>query len=430
MDRTIEGKAYINGSFEDCCIGIKDGKINKIKKILKSNDHINFGNKLILPAGIDIHTHFRDPGYTHKEDFETGSISAAYGGIACVFDMPNTKPPTITLSALMEKIQVAEKKSYVDFGIFAGINDKNIENIENFSKYCCGFKIFLGSTTNSFQLKSVNLNKVLVKINKKKMITLFHAEDQQCLKEFIINEQNLKDHLKARPSKCEEISIKKILGNAKNISSKIHICHISSIEGLNALKGSPKNVSVGVTPHHLFFEIGKTLLKKTYYKVNPPLRTNMDREFLWQGINSGLIDVLESDHAPHTIDEKDQEFDKAPSGIPGIETMFPLFLAEVKNQNLSFNRLISMLCEKPSELLNIPKGKIEKEKDADLIVVDFKKTNLVKSDDLHSKCGWSPYEGKKVIFPSHVFLRGEEVVEEYELVGSKGFGCNIKDKIT
>jgi len=428
MDRTIEGKAYINGSFENCCIGIKDGRIKNIKKILKSNEHINFGNKLILPAGIDIHVHFRDPGYAHKEDFETGSTSAAYGGIACVFDMPNTKPPTTTIDALKEKIQIAKNKSHVDFGIFAGVNDKNIENIDNFSNYCCGFKIFLGSTTDSFQLKSVNLKNVLLKINKTKMITLFHAEDQQCLKESTINEQTLKDHLKGRPSRCEEISINNILRN-NNISSKIHICHISSIEGLNALKGSPNNVSVGVTPHHLFFDIGKPMLKKTFYKVNPPIRTNLDREFLWQGIRDGLIDVLESDHAPHTIDEKDQEFDKAPSGIPGIETMFPLFLAEAKNQNLNFKRLISMLCEKPAEILNIPKGRIEKEKDADLIVVDFNKTTSLESDKLHSKCGWSPFEGKKVIYPSHVFLRGEEVIEEYELVGSKGLGCNIRDKI-
>lgn len=422
MDRTIEGKAYINGTFETCCIGFENGKISAVKKILKGNEHIDFGHKLILPAGIDIHVHFRDPGFIQKEDFSTGSLAAAYGGITCVFDMPNTQPPAITLNALVEKTLIAKKKSFIDYGLYAAITDDNIENVEELAKKCSGFKIYLGSTTNSLQLSSQQLKKALHKISKTQKITLIHAENESCLKKHERVEHNLKDHLYHRPSECEEISVRTVLESSKDLSSKIHICHLSSCEGFEALRGHPKNFSVGVTPHHLFFDIKSIHSNHTFYKVNPPIRSPLDRETLWHGAINGFIDVLESDHAPHTLEEKEAEFDKAPSGVPAVETMFPLFLAEVKKRKMSFNRLISLLCEKPAELLNIPKGRIEKSRDADLIVVDFKEMSTVKSEKLHSKSGWSPFEGWPAIFPSCVFVRGEKLIEGQEILVKQGFG--------
>lgn len=426
MDRTIEGKAYINGAFEKCCIGIKQGKISKIKKILKSDEHIDFGNKIILPSGIDIHVHFRDPGFTKKEDFKTGSMAAAYGGISCVFDMPNTHPPTTTLNTINEKLHIADIKSYIDFGIYASLTNDNIKNINILAKKCSGFKIYLGDTPNSLQFNTQFLEDAFQKINKTNSIVLIHAENIQCLKKHSGIEHNLKDHLRHRPSECEEISIKNILDSCKDIPLKIHICHLSSCEGLLALKNHTKNISIGVTPHHLFFDIGMIKSNQPFYKVNPPIRSNLDRETLWNAVTDGSIDVLESDHAPHTLEEKSREFDKAPSGMPGVETMLPMFLAQVKNQKMSFNRLISLLCEKPAELLDIPKGRIEIGKDADLIVIDFKDVKIIKTDKLHSKYGWSTFEGKTAIFPSHVFMRGEEIIQEYELVGSQGIGRNVK----
>lgn len=161
------------------------------------------------------------------------------------------------------------------------------------------------------------------------------------------------------------------------------------------------------------------------YKVNPPIRSNLDRETLWYGVKNSYIDVLESDHAPHTLEEKEVDFDRAPSGMPGVETMYPLFLAEVKKNHLSFARLISLLCERPAELMNIPKGKIEVGRDADFIVIDYKETTTVKSENLHSKCGWTPFEGMSTIFPSDVFLRGERIIEEHQLTSSSGLGNNV-----
>ena len=422
MDLTIEGKAFINGSFNNCCIGIKDGKINKIKKIMKGDVHIDFGNKLIIPTGVDIHVHFRDPGLTHKEDFSTGSIAAAFGGISCFFDMPNTIPQTTNIGALSDKIISASKKSYVDFGIYAGIIDSNIENIETLAKKCSGFKIYLGSSTNTLILNKNKLKESFKKISKTNKTVLLHAEDQLCLKNNKTKKIDLTDYYRSRPAKCEEISIKDILSASIGISSKIHICHISSCEAIEMLRNRPKNISCGATPHHLLLSIEDCPDLQTHYKVNPPIRTILDKEALFNSVKNGFVEVIESDHAPHTLDEKNVDFDSAPSGIPGVETMFPLFLYLVKKEVLPWQRLIFLICERPAEILGVPKGKIEVGKDADFIVVDMKNDIKIKSKDLHSKCSWTPFEGWKALFPSHVFVRGEKVIEDNEIQVNQGFG--------
>ena len=422
MDLTFEGKTYINGDFLDCCIGVKNGKIASLKKILKGDNHYDFGHRLVLPAGIDIHVHFRDPGLTHKEDFSTGTMSASYGGISCVFDMPNTIPQTTTLRALSDKITAAEKKTYVDFGVYAGIGDNNIKNIEELAKKCNGFKVYLGDTTNSLQFNVDNLKEMFDRVSSTNKPVLIHAEDNKCLAGYKLKENNLIDHMRSRPAECEETAIKNILRTSRNTNAKIHICHLSSIEGLELLRKRSKNISCGVTPHHLFFTAQNALKPQSYYKVNPPIRTSFDREALFDGIKNGLVDILESDHAPHTLEEKDAGFHTTPSGLPGVETMFPLFLYMVRKDTLSFQRLISILCEKPAELLKVPKGKIEVGRDADFIVVDLKKDCKIKSENLHSKCGWTPFEGWPAIFPEYVFVRGEKLIEDHEMLGAKGFG--------
>jgi dihydroorotase len=423
MEVTIEGKAYIKDDFVDCCIGIIDGKISAIKKTLKGDRHYAFGSKLILPAGIDIHVHFRDPGATYKEDFSSGSLAAAFGGVSCVFDMPNTTPQTTSLQTLSNKIVSANKKSYVDFGIYAGITDNNIENIIQLTEKCSGFKIYLGDTTNSLKLDENNFNKAFKIINSTKKPVLIHAEDDKCLNRYKTRENSLVDHLHSRPAECEKKAIMNILGISKDCcNEKIHICHLSSREGLDLLKNRPKNVSVGVTPHHLLLSIEKNLKPQSLYKVNPPIRTSFDRESLFEGIRNDFIDILESDHAPHTLDDKKIEFDKAPSGYPGVETVFPLFLSLVKKGNLSFQRLVSLFCENPANLLDVPKGKIEIGRDADFAVVDLRDENKISSKILHSKCGWSPFEGWPALFPTHVFVRGEKIIDDYEIQVSQGFG--------
>jgi len=422
MDLTIEGKLYHNGTFEQGCLGIEQGKIVAIKKSLKTDNHINVGNNLILPAGIDLHVHFRDPGFTHKEDFSTGSQAAAFGGISCVFDMPNTQPQTTSKQTLKEKTQVASEKSYVDFGLYAAVSDENIGRLAEISPFCSGFKIFLGSSTHSLQLSTKNLRVALLETNRTKKITLIHAEDEHCLRTHEDRENNLVDHLRCRSAECEETAIRTILNNSSGLSSPIHICHLSSCEGFEMLRTKPNNVTVGVTPHHLFFDVHSLNTKQTLYKVNPPIRSSFDRDTLWYGVNNQLIDIFESDHAPHTGEEKNVEFNDAPSGLPGVETMYPLLLNAMKKEQIKLSTLLALLCERPATLLNLPKGKIEVGRDADVIVVDLKKTETITAEELHSKCGWTPFERFPAIFPSTVFIRGEKVIDDHQMFVKQGFG--------
>lgn len=422
MDASIEGKIYINGSFEQGCIGLKNGKISEIKKVLKTDEHFDFGNKLIIPAGVDAHVHFRDPGMTHKEDSYTGSLAAAFGGISCIFDMPNTLPPTTNIQNLNDKINNFNKKCIVDFGLHAGISNENLKNIKNLAKKCNGFKIYLGNTTGSLLFYNKNLKTALTEIGLTGKPAFFHAEDEECLIKNKSRETNLKDHLRFRPSCCEEISIKNILDASSGLNYKIHICHLSSCEGIELLKNRSRNISFGITPHHSLLSTERDFSTQSFYKVNPPIRTSFDKELLFNSLKNGVADILESDHAPHSKEEKDLDFDETPSGVPGVETMYPMFLYLVKKELFSYQRLISLLCNRPAELLNIPKGKIEVGYDADFIVINTKNECKIKSEKLHSKCGWTPFEDFPAIFPETVFIRGEKVIDNYEIQVSQGYG--------
>jgi dihydroorotase len=422
MDLAVEGKIYHHGNFEDGCIGIRDGKINEIKKIIKADKKINFKNKLILPSGIDLHVHFRDPGMVHKENFYTGSLSAAFGGITCIMDMPNTVPHTLSSFEISSKIRNAEKKSVIDFGVYAGINNNNIVQIEELAKKCNGFKIYLGNTTLNLLFDKKNLHEAFELIGLSGKPVLIHAEDEECMIRHHRKESSLYDHMRIRPSVCEEISIKDIYNAISGINTKVHICHISSCEGLDLLKNRPINITCGVTPHHSLLSINRNLISPTFYKVNPPIRTSFDKEALFNGIKNGMIDILESDHAPHTIDEKNLDFEDAPSGVPGVETVYPLFMYLAKKEILSYQRVIDLLCNKPAEIIGVNKGKLLPGFDADFIVIDTHNEVKIKSEKLHSKCGWSPFEDSPAIFPEYVFIRGEKIIEENEIQVERGYG--------
>jgi dihydroorotase len=359
---------------------------------------------------------------THKEDWSTGSLAAAFGGISCVFDMPNTIPQTTTSNSVKDKIKNAKQKSYVDFGVYSGVSNENIDDIEKISKFCNGFKIYLGNTTGGLMFDKQFLWGVLKTIGQTGKPVMFHAEDEECLIKNRSVEKNLADHLHFRPSSCEEISIKDIFTASQGLSSNIHICHLSSCEGLELLKNRPRNISCGITPHHSLLSVEKDMGTPAFYKVNPPVRTSFDKEALFNAIKNGLVDIIESDHAPHTCDEKAKNFNETPSGLPGVETMYPLFLYLVKKEALSIQRLISMLCVRPANLMGVSKGRLEAGFDADFIVVDLKDDCKIKSENLHSKCGWSPFEDWPAIFPENVFIRGEKLIDENEIQVSQGFG--------
>lgn len=411
MDLVVEGRAWYKGRLQQVCIGIEHGRIVKIRKLLKGERHLDFNYRLILPGAIDVHTHMREPGMTRKEDFSSGTISAVHGGVTCVFDMPNTKPPTIMREDVLEKKLLAAKKAWVDFGVFGGVSDAS--NPQRTADQVVGFKLFMSSTTGSVLLSGdKEVRRALDLIRPTGKVVSVHAEDEHLMLKK--EERGIKDHAEARPTKAEASAIGRLAPFSQQ--NRINICHVTSREGVEALaKGS---FTSEATPHHLLLDLA-SCTRKGFCKVNPPLRTKEDREALLAAFASGKISMLASDHAPHTVEEKEQEFDLAPSGVPGVETSFPLMMMLVKRELLRLEVLVKAACETPARVFGLNKGLIEEGRDADLMVLDPREIKPVSFRNLHSKCGWTPFEGQEAIFPQAVLLRGQLLVEDGGLVGER-----------
>lgn len=412
MQVVIEGNCYVSGRLERCAIGVEDGKIVKVAKTLEGDRVYDFGSKLVLPSATDAHVHFREPGMTQKEDFASGSLSALFGGVTCVLDMPNTKPATISLAALREKRTLASSKSLVDFGLFAGIRPG--VKVQELVPEAIGFKVYLGSTTGDLLVQSMgSISKELADISRSNKVVAVHAEDESMRKKEI--ERSLEDHLKNRANVVETSAIKKAKDACKGC--RLHICHVSARESIPLVRDA-SSLTSEVTPHHLLMDKDSKL--GTFAKVNPPLRKREDRQALFQALKEGRIDIIASDHAPHTLDEKGEEFDFAPSGVPGVETMVPLILQLVKDRHLALLDVVRRLCEAPASLYGIKKGRIAEGYDADLMIVDMVEgSTRIKAETLHSKCGWTPYEGMEGVFPDAVFLRGELMIDNGSQVGER-----------
>lgn len=461
VELVVEGNVYLKTGLVKCCVGIEDGRIVALKKILKGDEHFDFGDKLVLPGGIDSHVHFREPGNEHKEDFTTGTMAAAFGGVTCVLDMPNTIPHVFTSSILMEKLQAIETKACIDFGLYAGVRDGI--DVNSLAQAANAFKLYMAGTTDAQEILGGGpdlLLNLMKEISGSGKVLAVHAESENLINKSL-DSKTLEDHLRARPSESEISAINTILKLAQNLAPqdrqnlKLHICHVSTQEAVGILKNfksatttnsappndsgsnsgssnpeeplkkelltSNFNLTSEVTPHHLFLNMGAD--KGAFCKVNPPLRTPDDQRALWDALIDGTIDILASDHAPHTIAEKeDNEFAYAPSGIPGVETMLPLLFPYLKHNKLPLERFVNAVCEQPSTIFGLNKGTIEEGRDADLIVVDLRQETEIKGDELHSKCGWTPYEGMTAVFPRMVMVRGEIIVKDDNLEGERGFG--------
>ncbi len=386
----IEGRIYYRGEVIEAALEIEEGKIKKVKKYIPGARRLR---GIIFPAASDIHVHFREPGYEHKEDFYTGTMSAAFGGVTFIMDMPNTNPPVGDLEIFQEKLRLVAQKANVDFSLYFLLNEK-ADELKNHNG---AFKLYMGETTGA-QASEIRSVDAFVSV---------HAELEECIRKESVD---LKDHDAARPESCEVQAVKELLGKGK-----FHIAHVSSIDTVDMCKIG--GFTCEVTPHHLFLHRDMPL--GSYGKVNPPLRARWMSQKLWEELLNGRIDIVASDHAPHTIEEKEDEFPYAPSGIPEVETYVPIFLYLMKIGKIPLQRMVEVLMERPAELVGVKKGKIDVGYDADIIAVEMSEVKKIKSERLHYKCGWSPYEGFAAIFPHTVLLRGEEIIEEYEFVGER-----------
>lgn len=403
-------------------LGIKDGKIVSIKKSpLPAAEIIDLKGKIVLPGLIDAHVHFRDPGLTFKEDFHTGSAAAAAGGFTTVLDMPNTIPPTNTPKAFNEKIEIGQKKSLVDFGLHAGVADLSlIEELVELRP--ASFKIFMDMSDPNFLMDAFS------EINRVAPLHLIslHAEDGKVVKQYTdLAKKKGSDpelYAQARPPKAEIEAVKTGLSLANKYNQKIHFCHVStkkSLEIINQAQNTGLEVTSEITPHHLLLDSSYLKSFGTLAKTNPPLRDNKNRlnmNYLPQ------IDIIGTDHAPHTMEEKSEDVWNAPPGVPGLETILPLLLTQLNQGNMSFAGIKRLLCETPAKIFNIPhKGFIAEGMDADLVVVDLKKEDIINPDDFKSKSEYTPFEGFHVKgMPVMTMLRGKLIMEYGNIFKNNG----------
>ena len=407
----------------ECSIGIENGKIVSITKMPpKSDEIIDVKGKPILPGLIDVHVHFRDPGFPEKETFKTGSEAAACGGFTTVMDMPNTNPPTNTKKTFLEKLEIAEKKSVVDFGLHAGVSDtREIKKIAELKP--SSFKIYMDLIDDGYLLEIFTEIKGLPE----DYLISIHAEDRDTVKHCtdkmkLDNHRDPEIYADARPPIAEDIAVLKATSLAKQLNSSIHICHVSTKKSFNIIQNAKNEnckVTSEITPHHLFLDTAYLKKCGNFAKTNPPLR---DIEYKLGFDELKDIDIIGTDHAPHTIPEKGKNVWEAPSGIPNLETTLPLLLTKVNKNKMGFEDIKRLLCKNPAKIFNLQnKGKIEVGMNADFVVVDMKKEGVINPENFKTKAKYSPFKGFKVKgMPVITIVRGNVVAEEGEVFGNKG----------
>lgn len=387
----------------------------------RAEERIDARGRLVLPGAIDAHVHFRDPGATHKEDWESGSTSAAAGGVTTVVDQPNTDPRTLDVRSFELKLELARRRSVVDFCINGGPGE--IERLVEAGAAAIG-EIF------AYEHSDQELQKILERTETAGALATIHAEDGQIIREESAPLAQVREpevHSRARPAAAETLAIEKALA----WSDRLHICHLSTGVGLERVleaRKRGKNVSCEVTPHHLLLNQKDYRNQGSFVKMNPSLRRQEDNDALWAGLRQGSVEILASDHAPHLPEEKRDDIWEAPAGVPGVETLLPLMLLSVRRNLLGLDRLVNAISARPAEIFGLDsKGKIEVGKDADLVVVDPRNVREIRADRLHSRADWTPFEGKQAIFPETTLVRGR-VVFDGDLAVRPGYGRFQKTK--
>ena len=374
----------------------------------------------ILPGVVDTQVHFREPGATHKEDLETGSRAAVFGGVTAVFEMPNTKPLTTTAGDLADKVARAKGRMHCDFAFWVGGTYENARDIPELEREpgAAGIKVFMGSSTGSLLVADdAGIAEILSHTRRR---AAFHAEDEARLKE----RASLRvtgdpcSHPVWRDAQTALLATERLLRIAREKRALVHVLHVSTADEMALLASHKDIASVEATPHHLTLSDADYLRIGTLAQMNPPVRDATHRERIWRALQQGVVDILGSDHAPHTLEEKAKPYPESPSGMPGVQTLVPIMLDHVHAGRLTLQRLVDLTSAGPARLFGMAgKGRVAAGYDADLTVVDLKRRKTIRNDWIASRCGWTPYDGREVTgWPVGTFVRGAKVMWEGELV--------------
>jgi len=395
---------------------LNDEKISQIGANLnaEADDIVDAAGLHLLPGVIDDQVHFRDPGLTHKEDLRTGSHACAKGGITTFLEMPNTNPATITLDALDAKLDTAAEKCVVNYGFYIGATPDNVDVLSQATR-TPGIKIFIGSSTGNLL---VDQQAALERIFAETSLTICaHCEDEATVR---ANSERLgggtchADHSRIRDHKAALIATKRAVDLADRHNHRFHVLHVSTAQEAEFLQTTSDLVTAEACPHHLLFNIDDYERLGSLVQMNPSIKTSEDCEALWEALRNGAIEVVATDHAPHTREEKDQPYPNSPSGLPAVENSLALMLNAVHEGRCTLEQVVQWMCEAPARVWDIVnKGRIAEGYDADLVLVDLAQEHTIRNENQLTKSGWSPWDGVTLTgLPVRTWVMGQTVFSD------------------
>ena len=413
-------------------IAVRGGRIAAIGALGGSDAREVFeaAGLTVLPGVVDSQVHFREPGSEHKEDLETGSRAAVLGGVTGVFEMPNTNPPTTTRAAIEDKLKRAKDRMHCDYAFYAGATPSNIGALAELERMpgVAGIKAFLGSSTGSLLLDDPASIAAALKAGRRRVAV--HSEDEARLRErkSLAAEGDPSTHPLWRDAEVARLSTERVLRLAREAGRRLHVLHVTTKEELPLLAEARDLATVETTPQHLTLAAPDCYQRLgTYAQMNPPIREASHRDALWSAVREGLIDVIGSDHAPHTREEKDKIYPNTPSGMPGVQTLVTIMLNHVSEGRLTLERFVDLTSAGPARIFGIAgKGRIALGYDADFTIVDLKKKQKIENSWIASRCGWTPFDGMQTTgWPIATVVRGRIVMRDGVLL-ALGSGAPIK----
>ena len=403
-------------------IGVKNGRITAIGSLSENaaGEVINCTGLHILPGVVDSQVHFREPGLEHKEDLQTGSLAAVLGGVTSVFEMPNTKPLTTSPEALADKVKRGTHRMHCDFAFWVGGTRDNAKDVSELERLpgAAGIKVFMGSSTGDLLVEDDEGVASILRNTRRR--AAFHSEDEFRLRERegLRVENDPSSHPVWRDEIAALTCTQRLVRIARETGARIHVLHISTAEEIEFLKEYKDVATCEATPHHLTLSSEDYKTLGNLIQMNPPVRDARHRDGIWHGIGQGVVDVLGSDHAPHTLEEKQKPYPASPSGMTGVQTLVPIMLDHVNAGRLSLERFVDLSSHGPNRIFGMSrKGRIAVGYDADLTIVDMKRSVTITHEQAGSKAGWTPYHGKTVTgWPVGTIVRGHKVMWEGEIV--------------
>ncbi len=407
-------------------IGVRDGRIEAIGTIDAglAGEVIDCAGLHVLPGVIDSQVHFREPGLEHKEDLESGSRAAVLGGVTTVFEMPNTNPLTTDADRLADKIARGTNRMHCDFAFWVGGTHENAGEVGDLERLpgAAGIKVFMGSSTGDLLVEDDEGVAAILRNTRRR--AAFHSEDEYRLRERLDErvQGDPSSHPVWRDVETAMRSTQRLVRIARQNKARIHVLHISTAEEIAFLAQNKDVASCEALPNHLTFTADDYATRGTFIQMNPPIREAYHRAGIWRGIQQGVIDVLGSDHAPHTLEEKQQPYPASPSGMPGVQYLVPVMLNHVAEGRLTLERLVDLTAHGQQRLFGIArKGRIAKGYDADLTIVDLKRRETITNAGAASRAGWTAFDGMTVTgWPVGTVVRGRRVMWDGDLVTPSG----------